>query len=78
MPIAVEAVDMATFNQWVLSKGGTVAGAKPAETKPVGMTTIPVSPEAMAPAANAAATANTTATAVTAPTNRATDANATK
>jgi len=58
MPIAVEAVDMATFNQWVLSKGGTIAGAKPAATAPVGMTTLPVDPQAMA--ANSAAPAAAT------------------
>ncbi len=46
MPIAVEAVPMAVFNQWVLSKGGTIAGAKPAETKPVGMTPVAADPAA--------------------------------
>jgi cytochrome c oxidase subunit 2 len=30
MPIAVEAVPMAQYNAWVLSQGGTIAGAKPA------------------------------------------------
>ena len=37
MPIAVEAVPPAQFAQWIASKGGTMPGAKPAETVPVGM-----------------------------------------
>ncbi len=52
MPIAVEAVPPAQFAQWVASKGGKMPGAIPAATKPVGMTVIPVDPQAMA--ANAA------------------------
>ena len=37
MPIAVEAVSPAQFASWIASKGGHLAGAKPAATKPVGM-----------------------------------------
>ncbi|MBN8808963.1 MAG: cytochrome c oxidase subunit II [Sphingomonas sp.] len=34
MPIAVEAVPLDVYNRWVVAKGGTVAGAKPAATAP--------------------------------------------
>lgn len=47
MPIVIEAVPPAQFAQWVASKGGTMPGAKPAATAPVG---------AAAPAAPAEAT----------------------
>ena len=51
MPITVVAVDKATFDQWVVAKGGTVKGAASA-----------AAPAAAAPAAiPAAATSNTTA-----------------
>lgn len=65
MPIAIEVVPQAQFEQWVKSKGGTMPGAKPAATEPVG---------AAAPQAPAAATAAAEAPAAS---NAATPANAT-
>ncbi len=62
MPIAVEAVAPAQFAQWIASKGGTMPGAKPAATAPVGQEIIPVgasatpSAPATTPSAPAAAT----------------------
>ena len=78
MPIAVEAVSPAQFAQWIAGKGGHMAGAKPAETKPVSMTTIPVDPAAVALSAGANSVAPAAAPAPIAPNNRATDANAIK
>jgi cytochrome c oxidase subunit 2 len=54
MPIEVEAVPMAQFNAWVLTQGGTVAGAKP-----------PVAAAAPAPSAPAPSPAATSAPAGT-------------
>ncbi len=48
MPIAVEAVSPAVFAQWIASKGGTMPGAKPAATAPVGAET-PQAPAAVTP-----------------------------
>ena len=53
MPIAVEAVSPAQFAAWIASKGGHMAGAKPAATEPVGAAT----PDAPAAASNVAAPA---------------------
>ncbi len=53
MPITVVAVDKATFDKWVVAKGGTVKGAKPAAVPAIAA-------PAAAPAAGDAA-ANTTA-----------------
>lgn len=39
MPIAVEALPLDQFNAWVLSKGGTLPGAKDAATRPLGQET---------------------------------------
>lgn len=39
MPIAIEAVPQAQFALWIASKGGTMPGAKPAASEPVGMAT---------------------------------------
>ena len=75
MPIAVEAVPMAQFAQWVAAKGGTMPGAKPAATAPVGMTTIPVAPAAVA--TPAPATTPAVGPAPTAAANGATNAAAT-
>ncbi|RHW18430.1 cytochrome c oxidase subunit II [Sphingomonas gilva] len=71
MPIAVEAVSDAQFNQWVLSKGGTLGGPEPsapAPTEPDAANTLNASAEATpAPADNVAApAANTTSQAATA------------
>jgi cytochrome c oxidase subunit II len=58
MPIAVEAVPPAQFAQWIASKGGTMPGAKPAATEPVGaatpLTPAPVTPTPMTSAPVAA------------------------
>jgi cytochrome c oxidase subunit II len=53
MPIAVEAVPPAVFAQWVASKGGTMPGAKPAETAPSANASAPapVTTDAPAPVA---------------------------
>lgn len=65
MPIAIEVVPQAQFEQWVKSKGGTLPGAKPAATEPVGSATpqVPAAAAAAAeaPAANAATPVNATA-----------------
>lgn len=53
MPIAVAAVDKATFDKWVIAKGGSVKGAAPAAA--------PAAPAAAEPAAAAAPAAATTA-----------------
>jgi cytochrome c oxidase subunit 2 len=71
MPIAVEAVSEAQFNQWVLSKGGTLGGpapSAPAPTEQDAANTTDASAEATpAPADNVAAPAtNTTSQAATA------------
>jgi cytochrome c oxidase subunit 2 len=63
MPIAVEAVPLDVFNRWVVAKGGTVAGAKPAapvsDAAAVANTTGPtVNATVAAPTTNQAATAN--------------------
>ena len=60
MPIAVEAVERAQWEQWVLSKGGKLGGAEEAPA-PAAAT-----PAAATPAAAAPATTTTTATAATA------------
>ncbi|MES2288985.1 MAG: cytochrome c oxidase subunit II [Pseudomonadota bacterium] len=66
MPIAIEVVPQAQFEQWVKSKGGTMPGSKPAATEPVG-SAAPQAPAAVtaaaaeAPAANASTPANATA-----------------
>ena len=60
MPIAVEAVERAQWEQWVLSKGGNLGGAEEAPA-PAAAT-----PAAATPAAAAPATTTTTATAATA------------
>ncbi len=72
MPIAVEAVPMAQFAQWIAAKGGTMPGAKPAATAPVSMTAIPVAPTAVS--TPAATTTPAVGPAPTAPANRATNA----
>ncbi|OYY92045.1 MAG: cytochrome c oxidase subunit II [Sphingomonas sp. 28-66-16] len=56
MPITVAAVDKATFDKWVVAKGGTVKGAAPAAT-----TVAPAAPAADAATANATAPANASA-----------------
>lgn len=65
MPIAIEVVPQAQFEQWVKSKGGTMPGAKPAATEPVGSAApqVPAAAAAAAdaPAANAATPVNATA-----------------
>lgn len=71
MPIAVEAVPVAQFNQWVLSKGGTLAppaASAPAPTETDAANTLDASAESTpAPADNVAAIAtNTTSQAATA------------
>ena len=63
MPIAVEAVPLDVYNRWVVAKGGTVAGAKPAapvsDAAAVANTTGPtVNATVAAPTTNQAATAN--------------------
>ena len=63
MPIAVEAVPLDVYNRWVVAKGGTVAGAKPApprrDNAAVEATTGPtVNATTAAPTSNQAATAN--------------------
>jgi cytochrome c oxidase subunit 2 len=63
MPIAVEAVPLDVYNKWVVAKGGTVAGAKPAapvsDTAAVANATGPiVNTTVAAPTTNQAATAN--------------------
>jgi cytochrome c oxidase subunit 2 len=63
MPIVVEAVPLDVYNRWVVAKGGTVAGAKPAasqsDTAAVTNTTGPVvNATVAAPTSNQAATAN--------------------
>lgn len=60
MPIAVEAVERAQWEQWVLSKGGKLGGAEEAPAPAAG------TPAAATPAAAAPATTTTTATAATA------------
>ncbi|HEX4694246.1 cytochrome c oxidase subunit II [Sphingomonas sp.] len=69
MPIAVEAVPLDVFNRWVVAKGGTVAGGKPAvavpDTDAVSNTTGPVvnatvaPPTINQPAAGSSASAST-------------------
>ncbi|MGJ3649284.1 cytochrome c oxidase subunit II [Sphingomonas sp. GlSt437] len=50
MPITVVAVDKATFDKWVVAKGGSVKGAKPVVASPA---PPPGTPAAMAPAPGA-------------------------
>lgn len=71
MPIAVEAVPVAQFNQWVLSKGGTLgpapAASAPAPTEQDAANTLDASAEATpAPAENGTEAAVTTNQAATA------------
>ena len=71
MPIAVEALEPAVFDRWILSKGGTLGGAAPSAPAPTeadAPNTTNASAEATpAPADNgtAAETANTTSQAAT-------------
>jgi cytochrome c oxidase subunit 2 len=63
MPIAVEAVPLDVYNKWVVAKGGSVAGAKPAapaaDNAAVEATTGPtVNATVTPPTTNQAATAN--------------------
>ena len=58
MPIAVEALPMEQYNQWVLTQGGTIAGAKKAEAAPAAAaapatTATPAAAETPAAAATA-------------------------
>jgi cytochrome c oxidase subunit II len=62
MPIAVEVVSKENFEKWVLSKGGTMPGSKPAAAPAAAAPApalTPPAPVAMTPAAAPAATAPT-------------------
>ncbi len=57
MPITVAAVDKATFDKWVVAKGGSVKGAAPAVPAAAVPAAAPA-PDAAAPAAGAATAGN--------------------